>query len=186
MIGIVLAAGFGRRMGGRKARLVVGGEHLLSAHIRRMVLAGCEDVIAVVRAGDERLAPHVVVSPADDQVCSLRYAMADVPESTDFVVITLVDVAPASVDTIERLVSELELPDVDAATPSFRGVGGHPIVIRRSALDALSRHDSLHSLLLELGPRRRRVEVADRAVITDFDSPGDVVAYTGERPTFVR
>ncbi len=186
VIGVVLAAGFGARMGGRKARLVVGGEHLLTAHVRRLRLAGCEDVIAVVRGGDEALAAHVVVSPAYDPMGSLRLAMAECSERVDFAVITPVDVAPARVATIRTLVEACALPDALAATPLHRGSGGHPVVVRRSALDGVSRHASLRDLLHELGVRRVRVEVDDSAVVTDFDDPGDVVAYTGTQPTFVR
>ncbi len=186
VIGVVLAAGFGARMGGRKARLVVGGEHLLAAHVRRLRLSGCDDVIAVVREGDEELAAHVVVSPAYDPAGSLRVALASIAEATDFVVITPVDVTPARVSTIRSLVDALAGPEADAATPIYDGRGGHPVVLRRGALDALERHASLRDLLRDLGPRRRRVVVDDPAVVTDFDEPSDVLAQTGASPTFVR
>ena len=186
MIGVVLAAGLGARMGGRKARLVVGAEHLLSAHVRRFRVAGCEDVISVVREGDEGLATHVVVSSAADPSGSLQLALAAVSGAADFVVITPVDAMPARLSTIRALVDACGTPNTDAATPSHRGRGGHPIVVRRAALDALERHVSLRHLLDALGTRRRRIEVDDNAVITDLDAPDDVVACAGTGPTFVR
>lgn len=185
MIGVVLAAGAGRRMGGPKARLVAFGAPLLEAHVRRLEQAGCRDVVVAVREGDERLAPHTVVSSAPDPAGSLRVALAAARGGEhELVVVTPVDALPARVHTIRALVRAARAPAL-AATPTFRRRGGHPVVVTRCALTALDDGRSLRDLLRALGERRVRVEVADAAVAVDLDEPADVLAATGAPPSFL-
>jgi CTP:molybdopterin cytidylyltransferase MocA len=177
MIGIVLAAGAGGRMGGPKARLIVNGDMLASLHVRRLREAGCDEVVVVLK---EPLAidATIAISSAPDPAGSLAVGLS--AASGDPVIVTPVDVMPARVETIRALV--LALGDsIDAATPVFRGANGHPVVIRRAAI-AIGK--PLRDVLAALGDRRTKIDVGDAAVATDLDTPEDVVAATGALPVF--
>jgi CTP:molybdopterin cytidylyltransferase MocA len=173
-------------MGGRKARLLVGGQTLSALHLSRLTEVGCTSVRVVVHPEDEDLVPNAIVSTADEQSGSLRVALASIPSNDSLVIVTPVDVLPAAVATIQSLVHVLDAPDALAATPSFRGLGGHPIVVRRKILDTLTRGGTLRDPLADLGPHRHRMEVDDPNVTSDLDDPAAAIHWLGSSPQFLR
>lgn len=176
MIGIVLGAGIGSRMGGPKARLLIGGETLSALHAQRLREAGCDEVVVVVGQHDA-IDATIAISNAPDPAGSLAVGLRAV--DGDPVIVTPVDVIPAHVETIRALVRALE--GHDAATPRFRGRGGHPVIIRRAAIEI---GKPLNGVLERLGERRACIDVEDAAVVTDLDTPDDVVRATGSPPRF--
>lgn len=103
----------------------------------------------------------------------------DVVALDALVVVTPVDMLPASAATIARLVAVLRASAaLDAATPTYGGRGGHPAVVRHRALvDPTHPHSlPLRDRLRALGGRRLRIDVDDRAVTADFDTPLDLPA----------
>jgi CTP:molybdopterin cytidylyltransferase MocA len=194
VVGIVLAAGDGVRMGGSKALLALDGEPLVLVHAARLLEGGCARVVAVVRADvlgtlgvvkDARL----VVSDAEDQAGSLAVALGEHRAPPDeIVVVTPVDAAPAGQETIRRLVDEVA-KGVLAATPRFETKSGHPIACRRSVLEPYRGkppYPPLRDVLRALGDKRSRIDVNDPRVGVDLDTPEDVLAFTGHPPRFVQ
>jgi len=194
VVGIVLAAGDGVRMGGSKALLRVDGASGVAAHAARLREGGCSRVVAAVRLsvlgtlGVVKEA-RLIVSAAEDQAGSLALVMREERLLPDvIVVITPVDVFSNSQATIEKLIAEVER-GAEAATPRFEGKSGHPVVCRRSVLEpymiAAASYPPLREVLRGLGSARVRVDVTDPRVVVDLDTPEDVVALTGEPPRFV-
>ncbi len=143
----------------------------------------------MVRAEDVDVVPEgclTAISAAPEPAGSLLVGLKLAPaRREDVIVITPVDVLPARVDTIRALVTEIEREGIVAATPACQGRGGHPVVLRREALDRLSADGSLRDLLSALGPKRVRMETDDPAILTDLDAPEDVAAQTGLPPAFI-
>lgn len=166
-------------MGGRKARLLVGEVPLVVAHAARLREAGARSVLAVLRLEDEALVrgrARAVISAEPDQAGSLARGLEHV-DGDDIVIVTPVDVLPASVATIhalERAVAE----GASAAVPIFHGKGGHPVAVRASALRAGGQRP-LREVLSALGAQCVRVPVEDEAVTTDLDVPADVERVLG-------
>jgi len=193
VIGIVLAAGDGTRMGGSKALLEIDGDALVRVHAARLREGGCQEVLAVVRRaviGDVGVVPgaRVLASDADEQAGSLAVAMHEhraVPDA--IVVVTPVDAAPVGAQTVARLV-EVVAAGAEAATPKFETKSGHPVVCRRRVLDAYrgsAPYPPLRDVVRGLGDKRAYVDVADPRVAVDLDTPEDVRAFTGSAPRFV-
>jgi molybdenum cofactor cytidylyltransferase len=193
VVGVVLAAGNGVRMGGSKALLTLDGESLLAAHAARLQQGGCARVVAVVRAEilgalgvvkDARL----VVSDAEDQAGSLAVALREHRAPPDeIVVVTPVDAAPVGATTIARLV-EAVAGGAIAATPRYETKSGHPIACRRSVLEpyrGAPPYPPLRDVLRGLGDKRAHVDVGDPRVGVDLDTPDDVVKLTGQPPRFL-
>ena len=188
MIGIVLAAGRGQRVGGPKGLLIHRGVPLALAHVRRMLEAGASEVVVasapeVTRAIDWPARVRVVVSHAPDPAGSIALAMRAITVRDDTVAITPVDVLPASITTFALLHEELDDARVLAATPVYRHVGGHPVLVRRgelAAYEGAAPFPTLHETLKKLGDRRFRLAVSDPAVASDIDTPRDAEKQLGE------
>jgi CTP:molybdopterin cytidylyltransferase MocA len=186
---IVLAAGAGTRMGGPKALLLVDGEPLARVHARRLRDAGCAKVVIVTRpelvaafAGDGTAVASTAPDPAGSLAVGLAVLASVDPE--EILLVTPVDAWPARVETMTRLIERV-VAGADAATPSYRGRGGHPVAIRMRALGGgEGAPRPLRDVLAALGEARVRVEVDDPAVTADLDTPEDVVAATGAAPRF--
>jgi molybdenum cofactor cytidylyltransferase len=192
IVGVVLAAGDGERMGGSKALLLVAGEPLAALHARRLREAGCRRVVVAVRPNVSHKVgspegARVVVSSAPDPAGSLAVAVRDGDIGSDAIVlVTPVDAAPVQQATLRTLIASL-VGGVDAATPSHDGRSGHPVACRGHVLERYRREEApppLRDVIRALGDRRARIEVDDPFVLVDLDTPDDVVALTGERPKF--
>jgi len=195
VVGIILAAGDGERMGGSKALLLASGEPLAAAHVHRMREAGVSRVVLVVRPSvAARLGAfpdaQVLLSSAPDPAGSLAVAVRGAAIAKDaLVLVTPVDAAPATLATIEALAAALaEAPLALAATPRHGGSGGHPILCHAEVLAPYREEATpppLRDVLRSLGDRRLRVDVDDARVLVDLDTPDDVLAWTGHAPGFL-
>jgi CTP:molybdopterin cytidylyltransferase MocA len=141
---LVLAAGKGERIGGPKALLVVDDAPLAIVHARTRLAAESERVVIVVRAPvAELLAPlaarhpgtRLVISTEPDEdgpAGSLRAAVASKAlGSAAKILVTPVDVLPASESLTRALLDALGEPGIVAARPRR----GHPVALRRDLLE---------------------------------------------------
>ncbi len=182
---IVLAAGAGRRLGGRKARLCIGGETLLALHLRSLHAAGFAVTVAV-HPDDVALAPGVraVPSSAPDQAGSLALALAALPADDAPVLVVPVDMLPVAAETLARIVAAF-VPGVDAVIPCFEERRGHPPLLRRTLLRAYDGGaPPLRDVLAAMVRPPLLLETADPTVVTDLDDAAAVLRATGSPPTF--
>ena len=194
-VGLVLAAGAGRRMGGPKAlvRLVEGGPTLLETAVARVEAGGCDRVVVVVGAAGEEAAALVAgagveVVHADGwdegMGASLRAGLAHLEEGDDdLAVVTLVDLPDVTSAVLERVLLAAGGDGRAAlARAAYGGVPGHPVVIGRDHWDAVRR--------TAVGDRGARdhlrvtphllVECGDLATGRDLDTADDLPRATGE------
>lgn len=140
-LGILLAAGAGRRMGRPKA-LVVGDDGLpwVVSASRVLAAGGCAEVIVVVGAEARRASQLLADEPVDVIVAddwdtgmssSLRAGLgAAVSSSAEAALIHLVDLPDVGSDVIRRLVAQ-SAPDALARATYGEGPG-HPVLLGRS------------------------------------------------------
>lgn len=178
---IILAAGRGLRMGGPKALLRVGGEPLVLLHARRLAAVASEVVVVLSPAVDASAATwpagvRTVLSDAPDPSGSLAIGVAAGSAVAELLVIALVDALPVRAHTLATLLAAMT-PALDAATPTYRGTGGHPVVVRRSVLAGNADDGTLRDRLAALGDRRARIACdGDPAVVSSLNTPRDVQA----------
>ncbi|WP_437808314.1 nucleotidyltransferase family protein [Sorangium sp. So ce1078] len=208
VITIVLAAGAGKRLGGPKALLAWpagakgGAERPLAiAHAEARLAAESARVLVVVRTSVfHALLAHV--RPGIDLVSwtapddlgpagSLAVAAPRIGDA-DAVVVTPVDVPPASAATVAELLARLDAGASAAAPPlavrpRHLGRGGHPVVLRAEALQRYLEADPppLRDHLRALGDRCVDEEVADPGVLHDLNVPVDVIRVLGGPPRFL-
>jgi CTP:molybdopterin cytidylyltransferase MocA len=131
VVGIVLAAGAGRRFGRPKAEVVVGDARLIDRAVATLRAGGCDPVIAVVRADTEVADATVVVNADPDRGMgsSLRLGLsAAVDTAAERAVVVLVDTP----DLAATAVSAVAQAGDDATMARYRDGRGHPIGFARS------------------------------------------------------
>ena len=138
VVGVLLAAGEGRRFGGPKAlaRDEDGTSWLLRAV---QALRPCTEVVVVLGAEAERAAALLPMSVsrirADDWTegmgASLRAGLAALaPTSHDAALVSLVDLPDVDAAVVSRLAAVADGPDV-LARAAYDGVPGHPVLLGR-------------------------------------------------------
>jgi CTP:molybdopterin cytidylyltransferase MocA len=189
-IGLLLAAGAGRRMGRPKA-LVVGedGRPWLHGAVEALRAGGCDDVVVVLGAGAadaERLltgmALTVVVAEdwAAGMSASLRAGLRAVggppargPQEAGAVVVSLVDLPDVDARVVERVIRAVGTERGALGRAVYGGRPGHPVVIGldhvpgvlERAEDDRGAREYLQEHPLTL------VECADLATGQDVDTP---------------
>jgi CTP:molybdopterin cytidylyltransferase MocA len=172
-VGLVLAAGEGRRFGGPKQLAEVAGrpliEHALAA------VAGLGRVVVVlgarageIRAGADLAGSEVVVCEdwAEGMGASLRHGLAAAGDAAE-VVVVLADqpfITPA-------VVARVRAAPGDGARATYRGAPGHPVVLRRALLD---RAGELRGDAGFRGVAMTEVECGDLADPRDIDTQADL------------
>ena len=190
-VGLVLAAGAGRRMGGPKAlvRLTDGGPTLVETAVTRVVGGGCDRVVVVVgAAGDQAAALLAATGTAADVVhahdwdegmgASLRTGLTHLaPGDDDLALVTLVDLPDVTAEVVARVLAAARGDGRAAlARAAYDGVPGHPVVIGRdhwAAVITTARGDRGARDHLRVTPHRL-VECGDLATGRDLDTSGDL------------
>jgi molybdenum cofactor cytidylyltransferase len=194
--GVILAAGESSRMGTDKALLPYGDDTLLGAAIRRLtpftqlviVVAGAnaEGLKQVAYANGAFLV--INLTPEAGQFSSLLVGLHDVlNRGRDVAIITHVDRPPAATETMHRLIAEFSakhnLPPATrkwAIVPQVDGKHGHPIIAGREMIEEFLRAPgdvTARDVEHQHHQRMEYVDVPDRNVITNLNTPDEYNAY---------
>lgn len=198
---IVLAAGAGRRFGGRKLLATFEGGPLIEGALRAafaspastvILVTGsdAEDVAEVARAFAERQGKRQrlqIVHAADHAEgmgASLRAGAEALAANTAGTFVLLGDMPRIPAALLPRLVEAVEAGAVAAAAPVCDGRRGHPVLFGAELLDHLRQaagDEGARAALAGLGPRLALIETDDGGVLFDVDRPEDLDG-TGHGP----
>jgi CTP:molybdopterin cytidylyltransferase MocA len=149
-VGVLLAAGAGRRMGRPKALVTASdGEPWLTRGVRVLLDGGCDEVLVVLGAAADEARPllaGLLVDPrvrttdardwAEGLAASLAHGVgAAVEAGADVVVVTLVDLPGLRPEAVERLRAGAHRRTL--AQAFYEGRPGHPVVIGAEHAEAL-------------------------------------------------
>jgi len=186
IVGILLAAGFGRRFGADKRLVVIDGLPL-AVHSARKLQAACGRCIVVLRPEDNVLATHpvlaacTVVRCADAEFGMGHSLAAGVAASADAAgwLIALADMPLIDPGSYRAVISALRA-GASLAQPSYQGRPGHPVGFAaawRDALLALSGDVGARELVRAAGAGRILCPVDDPGIHDDIDLPDDLVRH---------
>jgi len=189
---VILAAGAGRRFGGRKLLATFEGRPLaagaldaaFAAPVRRVLLVtdGDPDLAAFARDHARRLgrdADLEIVTAADaaeGMGASLRAGISALPPGLDGAFVFLGDM-PRVPPGLARELARALVPGVDAVAPRWAGRRGHPVLFGRAcfpALRALGGDVGAREVLAALGDRLALVDSAEAGILFDVDRPEDL------------
>jgi CTP:molybdopterin cytidylyltransferase MocA len=187
--GLLLAAGAGRRMGGPKALVAVGGEPLVRRALRALQDGGAAPVVVVL--GAEAAAVRAVLPAGVEAVeatgwaggmgASLRTGLEAV-EALDgpaAVLVHLVDLPGVPGVAVARLLGAGTGADV-LARAAYGGRPGHPVLLGRAhwpGVRAAAVGDAGARGYLAGRPDVRLVECGDLADPDDVDTPEQLARF---------
>lgn len=144
IVGVVLAAGSGRRFGGPKQLAPFGGMPLLEHALSRLAASPVQRVVVVLGShADEVIeavdlhGAEVVVSEdwAEGQAASLRTGVAAAGEA-EAVVVTLGDQPLISPRAVARVIAARDGVAV-AIRATYGGLPGHPVLLERVMFESV-------------------------------------------------
>lgn len=175
-VGLVLAAGEGKRFGQPKAGFIYEGERLIDRAIRIMNQAGATAVYVVLGAWNEPVSNAVIIDNPDwksGMGSSLRTGLTYLLENTDAqrVAVSLVDLPGLSAQAISRIGSDSNT--ITAA--AYDNVRGHPVAFNRQVWAQVASSADADSGARDFLKNNQHlvtlVEVSDVATIEDMDYP---------------
>lgn len=188
IVGILLAAGTGRRFGADKLLQPLAGGAAIGVAAARSLVAAVGEGVAVVRAGDRALAAalegaglRVVVNPLADAGIgtSIAAGVAAAPNAEGWLV-ALADmpwIAPATSAAVAAALAD----GAPLAAPAHGGRRGHPVGFAacwRSELVALTGDQGARHILDAHADDLVLLPTDDAGVLRDVDRAGDLAAET--------
>lgn len=182
---LILAAGSSSRMGAFKPLLPLGGSTAIELAVSRFRTAGVRDVKVVTGDQAEQLVPILAalgVEPVfnpdynSGMLSSVQAGRNHFHSDFDAFFLLPVDIPLIKVSTIEALVREYDTSRATVIYPRFLAHRGHPPLISASVPIQQMAPDTpggLRALLSEYERTAVDVDVADQAVVMDFDTPAD-------------
>lgn len=155
---VLLAAGAGRRMGGRpKALLQRDGEPLLARQLRLLAEAGVRDTVVVLGHHADRLAPLLAgraargaawvqnPAPGEDPASSLRCGLAALPAAASAVLVLLGDQPLLEAADVRAVLQAWRARPAGAelVLPTHAGQPGHPLIFGRAVRQAVAQGQSV-------------------------------------------
>ena len=183
-------------MGQLKALLPWQGSILLRRQVESLLNGGVDQVVVVVGHRREELEPHL---EGDNRVnsafnpdylagktTSLRTGMAAARKlDPDSILILNVD-QPRSSETVRSLLERHRQTGSLITSPTYRGKGGHPLVVSAALLDELSQVDEatfgLKAVTLRHEKEVDKVELDTPEVLWDLNTPEDYREALSSRP----
>ncbi len=186
IVGLLLAAGQGRRFGADKLRQPLADGTPVAVAAARALKAACPDCIAVLRPEQDALAALIeaegltvirCAAARDGMGHSLAAGVAASPDADGWLV-ALADMPRIRVDTHLAVVGAIAGGAALAAT-IFAGLRGHPVGFAarwRDALVALEGDEGARSIIRRNADLLHAIETDDPGVLQDVDTPADLAA----------
>lgn len=179
---VIAAAGLSSRMRDFKPLLCLGGSTVIHSTISNLRAAGVDSIIVVTGYQSAVLERHLKTEGVmflkneryaeTDMLTSLKLGLSALPDSTEQIFITPADVPLFSPDTLRLMLRA----QGDVVCPTCHGRRGHPLLLRRTAVEQVLEWEGTNGLRGLLNTGRlciTPVAVEDLGILMDADTPQD-------------
>ena len=180
---LILAAGYGSRMGRFKPMLPLAGRRAIDWAVTGFRDAGIGSIRVVTGLGAAELEPelrHLGVVGVRNQnydrgmYSSVQVGMASLPDNVDACFLLPVDTPLVRASTIAALAARYAEAPAPVIHPTFYGRRGHPPLIARELFAEILAGDGNGGLRALLQRHHAaEVAVADEAILLDMDTPDE-------------
>ncbi len=188
---VILAAGRSTRMGPENKLLkLIDGEPLVARTVRQISASGASPIFVVTGHEDEQVRQALagadvtfVHNPAyrDGLSASLKAGISAVPGEVDGALVALGDMPNVGGQVVDKLISAFNPGEGRSiCVPLFRGKRGNPVLWGAEFFEAirgLSGDIGAKHLLADYSEAVCEVELDDKAVLLDLDTPEAFAAY---------
>ena len=189
MVGVLLAAGRGRRMGttkqlmpwppgGGASTVVAESFDLIAAECDQMIIVAGHDADGVLQALDDRPCDVVHTDPDAEMIVSARVGLeAAIRIAPTGVLLHLADMPAVAARTAHHLMEEFSKENAWVILPEYQGKGGHPVVMNAGMIETVLQDDGeggLRAVWERHSDAVKRLSVNDPGVVADLDTPDDV------------
>jgi CTP:molybdopterin cytidylyltransferase MocA len=200
IVGVVLAAGAGTRIGHAKALLRAGSldesfvqcacRVLREGGVKDLLVVASPDLIDAVRGLlDQGVGLLVNDFPARGQLSSLQVALGALSDDTRAIVMLPVDVPLVSAETVRALIARWEQTASPVVRPVSGARHGHPVVFDRvvfAELAAAPLSEGAKPVVRRHVSADGDLHTGDAGAFRDIDTVEDYVAAFGRLPATVR
>jgi CTP:molybdopterin cytidylyltransferase MocA len=179
---VLLAAGLARRMGQLKQLLPLGSLTVIEHSLNAILSAGVSDTVVVIGPDGTDVSfaiAHLPVTIAlnpdsdSDMAASVRAGLNALNDTASSVLVCPADHPLVLPDTIKAmLVRHLENPKA-IIIPSHNRRRGHPTLFPREIIQEIFESSSLRDIVSRHEALLDFLEVEDRGVVLDMDTPED-------------
>ena len=179
---VITAAGKSSRMGAYKPLLQVGGYSAAKRVIQNIRSAGIGSIVVVTGNRADELESSLQglevtflrndLYEYNEMFDSVRIGLRRLKDKCEKVLVTPVDVPLFSPGTVTALMKS----SADIAIPGFNGQTGHPVVINGRVIQDIIEYDGedgLTGAISRLSFEAEIIEVNDRGILFDMDTPAD-------------
>jgi molybdenum cofactor cytidylyltransferase len=169
-------------MGQTKQLLKLGDKTVIRHCIDTLVGGGVSDILVVVAACGNRIAPHlrglpvsiaVNDTPYSDMAESVRAGLKQLRHYTSPVLVCLSDHPLVTAETVSLILRQHRAFPGAIIIPEYDGKRGHPCLFPRSVIDEIFSGITLRDIVRRDPARVRPVTVGDEGVVLDMDTRKD-------------
>lgn len=183
---VIAAAGLSSRMKSFKPMLQLAGSTVIRTAVSTLKAAGVSTVVVVTGNNAELLVKHLAKLEVD-YVYNENYAQTDmyysagmglryIEDKTDRVFVLPADVPLFSRQSLFTMMGYMDCSSCNILTPTHDGRGGHPVLIRNSAIrELLTYHgdEGLRGAVIAYKGKKEVLELPDIGMTIDADRPED-------------
>jgi CTP:molybdopterin cytidylyltransferase MocA len=169
-------------MGRSKPLLPLGDKPVVRHCLETLLHGGVDEVILVVGLCGEAVVKAVVdlpvtivrnPDPESEMADSVRCGLKAVSDSSDAVMVALVDHPLVKPATLRALLEHYARNSADIVLPTYRGRCGHPTLFSKDVLEEIRLLSTLHEIVKREPERVKTVPVQDTGVLIDMDTLKD-------------
>jgi molybdenum cofactor cytidylyltransferase len=182
---ILLAAGESRRMGDFKQLLQFKGKPFVACCVDTLLAAGVAEILVVTGHREKEVREAIgqrrvkFIFNADYQAgmsSSIVSGAAALDEKTTAILIALADQPQIDAGLVKKVIAVFETQQPLLVVPTFENRRGHPIILSaklKAEILAIDPNIGLRQVVEAHKDEIFYLEVADQAVLLDFDYPQD-------------